>query len=110
MPLSVGPLAPQPLQPRSALPLEPFADRPIALRSFPLDAGSLRTFHPFALCVLALEPLRDRSPAAAERDYLRIASAEATGGHRLTVRTSIGDAIVPREPHAARGLAASEAL
>jgi hypothetical protein len=101
---------PQPLQPRASPLLEALADDAIALGATPFDPILPSFLGALPLESLALEPLRDRPPPTPQRDYLALAPAEATRRSRLTVRLLIGDAIVPREPHAAGGLAASEAL
>jgi hypothetical protein len=101
VPVPVGTLAPEPLQPRAPLSLEPLLDDAIAFGAPALDLGSARLLLALPLCPLPLETFRDRFPAP-ERDYLGVASAEATRGHRPTLRASTGDAIVASEPHAAR--------
>jgi hypothetical protein len=97
--LPFAPLATQPLEPCLAALLQALLHRPIAFGTLPLD--------PLPLRLLGALPL---DSATLEREYVRVTATEASRGHRPAVRSQVGDAIVPSEPHAASGLAASEAL
>jgi hypothetical protein len=110
VPLPRLPLPPQPLQPRAATLLEALLQRPVPLGPPTLDPLPPSTLGTLPLEVLALEPLRDRLAFTPQRNDVGVTSAEATRWHRAAVRSRIGDAIVPCEPHPAGGSAASEAL
>jgi hypothetical protein len=75
MPLPLGALAPEPLQPLPAALLEALADRALALGALALDHGSPLPLGRLLLSPPSLEPFGERYPAAPERDDRGVATA-----------------------------------
>jgi hypothetical protein len=98
--VTLRPLTSQGLQSRPPTLLQAVLDRAIALGPPTLDLSSACVLLALPLRPLALEPLGDGF-LALERDYIGVARPEAPRGDGPTPRSSISDAIVPCEPHAA---------
>ena len=107
--LALGPLPPESLEPCALALLEPLLDGAVPLGPTSLDLRASLALGALTLRPLAVEPLRHRLPAP-KRNDVALAGAEPLRPGRSPARSLIGDAVVPRKPHAALGLAASEAL
>src|SRR5262249_28265845 len=105
-----GALAAKALEPLAVSPVQPLADALVARGALPLDPRAPLPLCALPLLPLTLEPIREGFASRSEGDQFRIARAEAPCGNRLTLRSLIGDAFVPREPHTAGRSATSEAL
>jgi hypothetical protein len=110
VPRSLGPFTSQPLQPRTAPPLEALLEETVPLRAPTLDPGASLPIGALLLGPASLQALLERLAAAAERDYVSLPPSEAPWLNRPPPHTSIGNVIVPCEPHLVGGSAAAEAL